>query len=471
MAGLFDILGIAARSLQTQQTAITVTGNNLANSSNPAYARQRAEIVESPSTPSSVGLIGTGSEVTTIEQIRSALVDGQIQSEASTMGYWQQQQEALQTAQADLGQQITTSTAGGDTTTAQGISGALSDLFDAFQGLSTDPTSMAQRQVVLMKASNLADQFNQASQELGSLRSSLNDTLQSNVADANSLLSDIANLNSEISTEELQSKGSANDLRDERQAKIEELSGLVKIDTAPQADGTVNVSIGGQLLVSGGSVMDTLQTHDAGGGQLVVQTATGGTTLTLGGGSMQGIIDVRDGSLATLSGDLDSLASQLITQVNTIHDAGYSLTGSTNAKFFEGSDAGTISVNTALLDDPSLLQASGTSGVTGDNQVALQLAQLATQPLAGLDNQTLGQSYDGSVASLGQALSSANGNVSDQQIIQNMLQQQRDSVSGVSIDEEMTNLMTYERAYQASAQVITVVDTLLASLMDVKQTA
>jgi flagellar hook-associated protein 1 len=471
MAGLFDILGIAARSLQTQQTAISVTGNNLANSSNPAYARQRAVIIESMSSPSSAGLVGTGSEVETIQQIRSALLDGQIQSEGSTMGYWQQQQQALQTVQADLGQEITTSTAAGGTTTSQGISAALTDLFGSFQSLSTDPTSMAQRQVVLMQASNLAGQFNQVSQELGSLRATLNDTLQSNVTDVNGLLSDIAGLNGQISTTELQTNGTANDLRDLRQQKIEQLSSLVKVDTATQSDGTVNVSIGGELLVSGSSVTDTLQTYDAGGGQLLVQTATGGTALTLGGGSMQGIIDVRDGSLATLSSNLDTLANQLITQVNTIHDAGYSLTGSTGAKFFEGSDAGTISVNTALLNDPSLLQASGTKGVTGDNQVALQLAQLASQPLAGLGNQTLGQSYDASVATLGQALSSANGNVSDQQIVQNMLQQQRDSVSGVSIDEEMTNLMTYERAYQASAQVITVVDSLLATLMAMKQTA
>ena len=117
MAGLFDTLGIAARSLQTQQTAIGVAGNNLANVSNPAYARQTANITESISTPSPSGLIGTGSVVASIQQIRSALLDGQIQSETSTMGYWNAQQQALQTAQADLGQQVTSSTGSGSATT------------------------------------------------------------------------------------------------------------------------------------------------------------------------------------------------------------------------------------------------------------------------------------------------------------------------------------------------------------------
>jgi flagellar hook-associated protein 1 FlgK len=303
------------------------------------------------------------------------------------------------------------------------------------------------------------------------LNSTLNSTLQSNVSDANTLLTDIASLNGQINTAELQTKGSANDLIDLRQQKIEQLSNLVKIDTAPQSDGTVNISVGGQLLVSGKSVADTLQTYDPGNGQLLVETATGGAHLTLTGGSMQGVIDVRDGPLATLSGNLNTLAHQLITQVNTIHEAGYSLTGSTNAPFFSGSDASDISVNSALMNDPALLQASGTSGATGDNQVALQLAQLADQTISGLNNQTFSQQYDQSVAGLGQSLSSANTNASDQQTVQNMLQQQRGSVSGVSIDEEMTNLMGYERAYQASAQVITVVDSLLATLMAMKQSA
>lgn len=469
MSGLFGTLGVAARSLEAQQAAIAVTGHNLANASNAAYARQRAIIATSSPTPSPIGLIGTGADVTGIQQIRSALLDGQIQSEASTIGYWDEQQQALQYAEASLGEQINTATSTSGTSTQTGIAQSLTDLFNSFQSLSTDPTSMAERQVLLAKAADLASRFNQTAQRFDALRTSLNSALQDDVTQANGLLSDIANLNDQIVTSEMRSSGTANDLHDLRQQKIEELSKLVKIDTATQANGSVNVSISGQLLVSDKHLLNTLQAYDAGGGQYLVRTTTGATALTLTNGSIQGIIGVRDGTLATVSTDLDALASQLIDRVNTVHSAGFSLTGSSHEDFFAGADAHTIAVNPTLLNDAALVQASGTNGVVGDNQVALALAQLANETQTGFNNQTFNQKYNQTVAGLGQAAASANGHVADEATVQSMLQQQRDSVSGVSLDEEMTNLTTYQRAFQASAHLITVVDSMLQTLIDMKQ--
>ena len=468
MSGLFGTLNVAARALQAQQIGIEVTGNNLANSANPAYARQRANLVESPAETSPYGPLGTGVEVQTIQQLRSGLIDGQIQQENSTSSYWNSQQQALQYAQAAVGQQIS-SVSTSDPSGQQGIAGALNDLFNSFQSLSTDPTSISQRQVLLAKASDLAGRFNQISQSLDGLHASLDQSLQTSVTNANGLLSDIAKLNNQIVNTENSTTGTANDLRDLRQQKLEELSKLVTVDTAPQANGGVNVSVGGQLLVSDQNVVDTLQTYDAGGGQLLVRTTTGGVALTPTSGSIAGTIDVRDGAVRTLSDSLDTLADQLITQVNAVHTGGFSLTGSTNAKFFTGSDARTIGVNQALLDNPSLVQASGVNGATGDNQVALALAQLANAKNSTLNNQTFSQSLDETISTMGQSLSSANGHVSDENIVQGMLQQQRSSVSGVSLDEEMTNLTIYQRAYQASARVITVADDMLNTLINVMQ--
>ena len=157
--------------------------------------------------------------------------------------------------------------------------------------------------------------------------------------------------------------------------------------------------------------------------------------------------------------------------MNAIHYDGYGLTGTTHVDFFTGSDAKTIGVNTALTDDPRLIQASGTDGAVGDNQVALALAQLADRPIAALSDHTISQAYNQSVSTLGQDLASANTQVADQQVVQNMLQQQRDSMSGVSMDEEMTNLTTYQRAYEASAKLITVIDELLTTLISMKTSA
>jgi flagellar hook-associated protein 1 FlgK len=320
-----------------------------------------------------------------------------------------------------------------------------------------------------MKAVNLTTQFNQIDQRLDDLKSSLDRSVQDDVASANQLLSDIAKLNDQINTTETSANGVANDLRDLRQQKIEDLAKFIKIDVTTGAHGSADISIAGTTMVSGQQVAETLQTYDAGGGQILVRAATSATPLTLTGGSVQGTIDARDGAVASLRASVNALASQIIAEVNAVHAAGFSMTGSTGANFFTGSNASDIHINGALLNDPSLLQVSGVAGAVGDNQVALALAQLADKKLPALSGQTFVQGYGQSVAALGQSLSSVNAQLSDQQVVENMLLQQRSSISGVSLDEEMTDLTKFQKAFAASARLITTVDEMLDTVVNMKR--
>lgn len=465
--GLFQVLNMASRAMDTQQAGIEVTGQNLSNVNNPNYSRQVLNISTSPSVATNIGIEGTGVQATGIQQIVSQVVNTQIQAENSASSYWQTQQQALQSAQADLGQQVTSASSNsGDS--SQGIASALSNFFNDLQTLSTEPNSLSERQVVLGDAGTLASQFNQVSQQLGSLTSQLNNQLQTDVTSANQLLTNIASLNKQIAAAQINTNSSPNDLLDEREEDIENLANLTNISVTPETNSTVNISIGGVQMVSGDNVTDTMQVYDAGGGQMLVQAATAGTALTLTGGSIAGEIDARDGPVATLSGGLNTLATQIIDAVNAVHKTGYSLTGSTNALFFTGSNASDIAVNQALVNNPALLQASGVAGDTGDNTIALQMAQLANQINTGLNNQTFSQAYDGTVATLGQSLSSADSEVGDQQTVQQMLQQQRSSISGVSLVEEMGNLSTYQNAYEASAHLMSTVDQMLQALLGIQ---
>jgi flagellar hook-associated protein 1 FlgK len=255
---------------------------------------------------------------------------------------------------------------------------------------------------------------------------------------------------------------------DSREQDFENLSKLANIQTAANADGTVGVSIGGQQLVTGNKLTDTLATYDPGNGNLLVQTATSATPLTLSGGSIQGAIDARDGSLATLRNSLDTMASSLITQVNGIYKNGYDLNGNSGANFFTGSDAATIGVNPALGNDPSQIQAAGVANATGDNAIALQLAQLGRQSVTALNNQTFSGAYAQDVQNFGNALSNANDQVSNYNSVSTMLLNQRDSVSGVSLEEETTSLIAFQKAYQASAKIITTVDQMLQTVINLK---
>ena len=468
MLGLFGMLNLGSRSLQTQQQGVEIAGQNLANVSNPAYARQRLIIQSSVPLLSMSGMQGTGVQGVGIEQLRDILLDQQVQGETSVTGFLTAQQRGLQYAEASLGETLSTtglSSVGADGGLANGLAG----LFNTFQELSAAPGSMPNRQAVIAQGQQLASRFNQVNQSLNTARDNLNQSVKTDVSSANQLLSDIAGLNKQITAAESGSRGTANDLRDLRQQKVEELSQLVNVQTARTPDGAVNISIGGNLVVGGGTVQDTLETYDAGGGQLLIRTATTGTPLTLTGGSIQGAIDVRDNSLKSLQDGVNDLASQLISAVNTVYRAGYDLNGATGADFFTGTDASDIAVTTSLGSDPSKLQASGVAGASGDNQVALALAQLADAKQPSLGNQTFSDSYAGSVTALGFSLASVNSQLDDQQVVQSMLEQQRSSVSGVSLEEEMTDLIKYQRAFQASAHLVSTIDQMLSDVVNLKQ--
>jgi flagellar hook-associated protein 1 len=476
MPGLFDTLNLASRAMQAQQAGVTISGQNLANANNPAYARQRVNLQASDAIATTSGVIGSGVQVAGIQQIRDSLLDNQIRDEGSVGGFWTTTQSALQNTQTELGQFLDSSTAATDgtgstsTTGAQGLSTQLNSLFSAFQGVSVNPTSLSQRQLLVGQAQSLAGSFNQIATRLNGVNKDLNTSISTDVDSANKLLSDIAGLNSDIARTEAASGGTANDLRDLRQQKLESLAQLTNLQTSTAADGSLSISIGGVAMVSGAKVTDTLQAYDPGTGQLQVRAAAAGTTLSLTGGSIAGSIDTRDGALAGLRTGLDSLASQLISKVNSVYSAGYDLNGQTGANFFTGTDSASIGVNPNLSNDPSQVQAAGLPGAAGDNTVALALAKLAQQSNAVLGNQTFSGAYGGLITNLGNSLSNANDQVANHDAVTSMLAQQRDSVSGVSMEEELTNLMTFQKAYQASARIISTVNLMLQTVVAMKTT-
>ena len=473
MPGLFDTLSLAARAMQAQQTGVTVSGQNLANANNPAYARQRVNFQTTDAVAAGGVVLGTGVQVAGIQQLRDTLLDGQIRDEGSVGGFWTATQSALEDTQTQLGELLNGSAtsadaASGSSGSSQGLSTQLNNLFSAFQAVATDPSSLSQRQVLVNQAQTLAGSFNQISGQLTTVSSNLNASVSTDVDSANKLLTDIAGLNADIARTETATGGTANDLRDLRQQKLESLAQLVNVQTSTGTAGTLTVTIGGVAMVTGAKISDTLQTFDPGGGQLQVRAATAGTTLSLTGGSIAGAIQTRDGALANLRNGLDTLAGQIITQVNSVYSSGYDLNGNTGAGFFTGTGAANIGINASLLTDPSQVQAAGAPGVAGNNTVALSLARLAQQPMAALGNQSFGDAYGGLVTDLGNALASANDQVANHDSVNSMLTQQRDSISGVSMEEELTNLMTFQKAYQASAQIVSTVNLMLQTLVNMK---
>ena len=465
MLGLFGALDLASRSLATQQAGTTVAGQNMANVNNPAYAREQTVIQTSDSIETSAGEEGTGADVVSITEARDSLLDNQIQSENSVTSSFTAQQTALQNAEAYLGEQLSsTSSSSSATSSSNGLAAMLSNLFNSFSSMTTDAGDSA---TVVQAAQAVTNQFNQVSANLSQVRSNLNTTIQNNVASCNQDLNQIATLNQQIVQAEA-GGGTANNLVDTREQTIENLAGLVNISTTAQSNGSVNISIGGVSMVAGSSAVDGLQTYDAGGGQLLIQDENSATPLSVTGGSIGGNITARDGALSTLQTSLDTLASQLVTQVNNIYSAGYDSSGGTGQLFFTGNSAANISVNSALVSDPSQFQASSTAGAGGDTKIALALANLSTQTIPALGNKSLSQSYSQTVSNLGNAIDAATNQLNTSQAISTSLTNQRSSESGVSIDQEMTDLMEYQKAYEASAQLVTTLDSMMETVIDMK---
>lgn len=457
---------MAGQSLSTEQDATSVTGHNLANVNNPDYARETLNMAAAAPVQTTIGPEGEGVQAVSITEVRDALLDAQIQLESSTTGSLNAQQSGLQNAEAYLNEQLSGSTNAG-TASNNGLTAYLSNFFNSLQSLSADPTNISDRQAVVAAAQQLASQFNSVQNGLNTVAGNLNQSVQDDVNTANEDMSNIASLNAQIVSAQA-AGGSANDLIDQREKLLEDLASKVNYTPNTAANGAVNISIGGVSMVAGSTVADTLGIYNNAAGNAMVMETNGGGPLTLSGGSIEGAITARDGAIANLGSAIDSAAQTLITQFNTIYSAGYDLHGTTNQTFFTGSTASNIGVNSTVINDPTTFQASGSATASGDNTVALALANLSTQQIAGLGNQSITQSYTNGVGAFGFALQSVNDQLSNSQAVSQMLTQQRSSESGVNTDQEMTNLLQYQKAYEASAELVSTVNAMLETVVTMK---
>jgi len=468
MSGLFGELNNSVKALTAASRSVELVGRNLANVNNANYARQRVVYGDRGSVQTDIGVQSLGVEAVGIQQLRDTLLDAQVVRESSLQSSFEAEQSAYKNAQANLGQSVdrsgATSTTGSDGST-NGIAQGLSDFFNAFQSFSASPTDVGERQSLVQKAGILTDAVNEADQRLTQLQSDLTTQANSDVTDVNSTLKSIAELNGQIGRAEINQPGAAVDLRDQRQALVEHLATKMSIETKadPNFAGEIQVyardaSNNPVQLINLASTTGPVTLSGS-----VLSAGSPATALVLKGGSINGTLTARDGAVATLRTNLDNLAKQLVTTVN----ATYNPTGTTG-NFFDstGLTAGTITVD-GTLNATNLKSSDG--GAAGDNTIAQAVANLASKsfstPADSIDG-TFSQYYSKTVTDLGQSLTTANAHVTSQTSIATLVKSQRDSVSGVSLDEEMADMIKYQRSFQASSRIISIIDDLLNTVVN-----
>jgi flagellar hook-associated protein 1 FlgK len=467
MGGLLNTLEIASSSLLASRAGIETAGVNISNVNNPGYARQRV-IIEPRRDPTGAG---AGVEVVGVKSLRDSILDEQLVRESSNKAYLENFQRTLQIGQVLLGQQIDRQSATPEADSAarnlggqMAIASGLSEFYNALQAVSVSPTSIPDRQVLMLKAGQLTDKFNSVEDRFTTLRSDLNMDLTARIKQANQLI----DLTSRAAMDNAMLSSNGGGLaKDTLQMRLEELGAYSSIKNQFNDLNQITVSINDVVVIQDNQVVGKFEgAEDADGGlQVSVRNSDSDKTAQLNGqGSIQGLVDARDTVLQDLRQKINLMATTLIEGVNSVHKLGVSLDGSTNLDFFTGTDASTIAVNKDLTADTRKIQLSADTD-EGDNTVAANLLKWLDASQEGLGKMTVTQHYNEAVATYGQELANTNNRLADQEVISHTLKQQRAGVSGVSLDEEMSSLIQFQRAYQASAKLISTINDLFQTIL------
>jgi flagellar hook-associated protein 1 FlgK len=465
MPGTFAGIAIASSALNVDQTVLDVIGNNVANVNTPGYSRQTVDIgattpiTTTVNSPSPVQL-GTGVQTLAINRATDSFLSNRILAANGANSQATQLQSTLDRVQSVYGEPSSSS-----------LSSLMTAFYNSFQTLSGNAESTALRTTVVQSAAALTDQFKQVNSGLNAIKSDLQTGIQSNLDQVNKLAKQIASLNQQV-MDGAANNEHPNGLQDQRDQLIQQLGQIVGVTTAQdigpngQPDGMLNVSVGGAILVQGvQSVAIPTQTTSINGEPYLTD---GTNQIKLTGGSLAGMVQGID-KVTQYQTDLNQIASTLISQVNGVHEAGYGLDGQTGRAFFQGYDAASITVNPDIANNPSEIAAAtppaaGQSVAPANGDNALAIADLMNSQVFG--NDTLLSHYNASIAKIGADDQSAKTAVTNQTQLLHQLQNMQSSVSGVSLDEEMTNLMQYQRSYQAAAKMLTTMDGLMDSLLN-----
>jgi len=455
MSSLNASLATALSGLTAEQGALEATTNNVANVNTPGYSREVPVLEASDPVVVDPLTLGTGVTLKTIESVRDPILEARIQQETQTQG----RLGALVSALSET--QVGFSSSTGD------IGTAISNFFNSINQLATSPSDSSLRQAVLTAANNLATAFNVTANQLSSQRTNLDGSVQQCVGQINQLTQQIAQLNGQISN--LENVGeNAGTFIDQRTQLIDQLSSLVDVSVIPSNNSLTLTTASGTALVAGQQNF-TLATKPDPSGMQHVYAEGKDITSTIISGQLGGLFAARDQQIPQIQNQLDILAAGLAQQINGVQTAGYDASGNatknTNLLTLPASTTGAAANLSVAITDPSQIAASG-DGTPGDNSNAQAMYALRNQAM--IKGETPSGYYSGIVFNVGNAAANANAEQTASNLVLQQLNDQRASISGVSLDQEAANMIRYQQAYAASAQVISTINNMMQTVINMK---
>lgn len=502
MRSTFFGLETARRGMMTQQSALHTTGHNISNANTPGYTRQRVNFTQtepyppaSKNRPHIPGQMGTGVDAGSIQRVRDAYIDVQYRNENNKFGYWNTKAEALQRMEEILNEP-----------SEDGLAKTMDRFWQSLQDLADDPTDSGARSVVRQRGIAVADTFNYLHNSLTAIQGDLKNEIDVTVKALNSLARQLNHINEQIA--EVEPHGYLpNDLYDERDRLLDQMSELANIkvtysssggNSLDIAEGKATVAFVAQdgteyTIVDGKNLQykKVAVTYDE---AYVSELTIGGSKVTFENmtkvpiGKLSALIEMNGfksngtayGVYPEMIANLDKMAFEFANAFNEVHREGYSLLeidrdATYNLRFFQGVDhvegaAGLIAVESLILDDELGLDriAAALDPVKGDGRNALELANVKNKILEGdyINGTTLQSFYEGIIGDMAVQTQEANRMTDNSNTLKTAVEQRRESVSGVSLDEEMINMVKFQQAYNASARMVTVVDEVLDRIIN-----
>ena len=460
---IFGVLNMGSKALTVQQKGIYVTGNNIANVNTPGYSRQRLNLSSDVPLNTGIGSVGTGVTANEIERVYDRFLGVQINNETQSLGQWEAYKDSVERVEMVF-----------DESGGYGLNQVMSEFWNSWQDLTNNPSGSIERTVLVAKSEMLTATLSQNYEDLQQIQRDIDSNIEGAVGEINRLSENLVDLNQKIIQSELGGH-MANEYRDQRDLVLKELSELIDISSFEDANGGTTVSVGsGQVLVEGTHTYNLSTQPDASGHRDITWIDSSGNSVIISDdiskGKLKGWLDARDVDINDSLNKLDTLAQDLMAAVNPLHANGYGLDNINGRDFFTieataATTAAGIQVNSLITGDTNRIAAAEGADKPGDNRNAIAIAKLQDMPTMNGSTVTFGAYYDSMVSDAGLAVQQATSYYDHQSQMVLQVENYRESISGVSIDEETVNLIKYQNAYQAAAKLIKTADEMMETIL------
>ncbi len=445
-----NLMGSSRVALSAYQSAIATTSKNISNVGNPDYVRRRADLGSLINPNSGAGF----KEEDSIQRIESGFIQRQLWYKNQFLGRYETD-ELIYAQVETLFNEPSNS----------GLASMMSEFWNSWNDLGNDPESATAKAIVKDKATLMTDTFNQLSSDLNTMSREIGDDIKDTIEEVNKLLHEIKTIN------ETMSSNYSYDLADSRDAAITKLSKHMNIEVTENRDHVVSITTGGNILVPlvNNDFVNDLEVAVPKYGEyqgVKVSFSEGGSLAAISGGTLGSLLEVQNDSIPGYLAEIDNLAMSIAEEVNLIHRTGYNLDNETGLNFFDPATDGAagMKVSDAILSDPTRIATSSNIDEAGNGNIANAINEL--QNGYHLDNVKFSDYYNTLIADVGSKVQEANFLRISQEMVVTSIQNHRDSISGVSLDEEMSNLIKYEQAYQAASRMISVADELIQAVLN-----